>query len=370
MDSKHLLSLAGQKTPQSQAELALIIEDMFEDHDLVLSDRERHLMFNIIKKLVHEVEVSIRKKLSEKLSVLEGVPHDLAMKLATDDIEVAYPILAKSKAIRDDDLIELIHLRTEEYHLAISLRDDLVENVTDVLVEVGSNDVIESLLKNKDAKISQATMGFLVEQSRRVDTFQEPLIHRQELTETLATKMFSWVSNALRQDIAGRYKLNDETIDKLLKESAAEELAALSSGGYKVSEDTLKLLDKLKRAEMITQKVLIDVLVEGEIALFIAIFCEMSQLDELLAKKILFEDSGEGLAIVCRALDIPVLSFSTIYSKTRKVAPDRPRATRNDINRMFDLYQDLDVDDARRALTKLQENSDYLPPIREIFPHV
>lgn len=357
IDAEHLLSLARDGAGQAHAELALVIEDLFENRASVLSDREKHLMFNIIKNLVHEVEVSVKKKLSEKLATQPDVPHDLVMQLASDEFDVAYPILTKSKAIRDEDLIEIIRLRTEEYHLAISLRDDLIENVTDVLVEVGSDDVVESLLNNKNAKISHATIEFLVEQSKRVDTFQEPLIHRQELTETLAKKMFTWVSDALRQNIVGRYELDDETVSKLLEQAETEEFSSLSPDQNGRPDGSSELLESMKHEGMVTHQMLIDVISRGEIALFIAMFCEMTQLDELLAKKILFEESGENMAIACRAIEISDINFSIIYSKTRRVAPNRPRATREDINKMFDLYQDVDVEHARRTLKKWQNVS-------------
>jgi len=206
LDADRLLSLARESSVKSRTELAAIVDSLFDDRGAALSDREKTLMFNIIQQLVHEVEVSVRKKLSEKFAEDTEVPRELIKALASDELDVAYPILTKSKVLHDEDLIEIIRLRTEEYHLAITLRDDISETVTDALVETNNVGVITHLLKNENARISKAAMDYLVEQSKRVDTFQEPVLRRTDLPEALAKKMFMWVSAALRHHIVERYR--------------------------------------------------------------------------------------------------------------------------------------------------------------------
>lgn len=353
LDSAHLTELARDKSRKGRAALAAVIDDLFDHKAHVLSDRERRLMFNIIENLIHEVEVSVRRKFSEKLALSTDVPHSLITALANDDIDVAYPVLAHSNVLRDQDLIEIIHLRTEEYHLAVTLREDLGENVSAALVEAEGEDVIVSLLKNNNAKISEATLEYLVEQSQRVDTFQEPLLHRQELKEDLAKKMFIWVSEALRSHIIGRYKLDESTVGEILKQTTAEALEDLPG---EQDESIERLLRNLKNDGMVGPELLVKTLSRGEIPLFVGIFCEMTELDSLTARRILFGGTGEDLALACRAVEISELLFATIYSKTRRVSPTHPNATREDVNRMLTQYRDITVDDASHALGQWRQS--------------
>lgn len=367
LDSAHLTELARDKSHKGRAALAAVINDLFDHNVHVLSDRERRLMFNIIENLIHEVEVSVRRKFSEKLARSTDAPRSLIKALANDDIDVAYPVLVHSNVLRDQDLIEIIHLRTEEYHLAVTLREDLEENVSAALVETDGEDVIVSLLNNKNAKISEATLEYLVEQSRRVDTFQEPLLHRQELKKDLAKKMFIWVSEALRTHIISRYKIDENTVDALLKETTAEALEDLPG---EQDESVETLLRNLKKDDLIDPDILVKTLSQGEIPLFVAIFCEMTGLDNLLVRRILFGETGEGVALACRAVDIPELQFATIFSKTRRISPTRPNATRDEVNNMLAQYRGINVDDARQALDKWRGGSDYMQPIRMVLPDV
>lgn len=366
LDAHEMVTLALDKSSAGRAALATVIDDLFEHQADVLSDRERRLMFNIIENLIHEVELSVRQKFSVKLALRSDVPHSLIAALANDEVDVAYPVLSHSDVLKDQDLIEIIRMRTAEYHLAITLRHDLDEDVSAALAETGDEDVIVSLLNNQNAKISQATVEYLVEQSKRVDTFQEPLLHREELHEDLAKKMFTWVSAALREHIVGRYDLDASTVNQLLRQCAQEELSDLP--GHQ-DEATMVLLRRLKDTGQITLELLVNTLKRGEIPLFVGMFCDMTELDNLLARRVLFGENGQGLALACRAIEIPEITFATIYSKTRRVSPTRSNASRDAVNKALTQYRNIAIDDARQALEQWRQGVDYQIPIHTVFDH-
>lgn len=364
IDTDKIIALAHDKSSAGRSALAAVIDDLFEHQANVLSDRERRLMFNIIENLVHDVEVSVRRKFSEKLAMRSDVPHSLIIALANDEADVAYPVLSHSDVLKDEDLIEIIHLRTAEYHLAITLRHDLDEDVSAALAETGNEDVIISLLNNQNAKISQATVEYLVEQSKRVDTFQEPLLHRDELHEDLAKKMFTWVSAALRDHIVGRYHLDEATVNHLLSQCAQEELTDLP--GHQ-NEATKVLLQRLKDSGEITPDLLVKTLTRGEVPLFVGMFCDMTGLDSLLARRILFGEGDQGLALACRAIEIPEIAFATLYSKTRRISPTRSNVSRDAVNKALTQYRTIAIYDAQRALEQWRQGVDLQTPIRGIF---
>jgi len=366
LDANHLLELAREKSARSKTELAAVVDSLFENQGSVLSDREKSLMFNIIQNLVHEVEVSVRTKLSENLAKDGDIPRELAKTLASDDLQVAYPILTQSKVLMDEDLVEIIRLRTEEYHLAIALRDDIGESVSDALVETENVGVITQLLKNDNAQISQATMDYLVEQSKRVDTFQEPLLHRSDLTEDLAKKMFMWVSVALRHHVVDRYHIDAVTVDRLLEQAAKDGYEATLA---EKSEPATELVKSLRERGMITPEMLVQTLADGEIPLFLAILSDLNKLNDVLIRRIVFEKGGEGIAIACRSIGLSEFDFATIFRKSRRVAPGRPDATRGEVNEILSLYRSIDKEEADKVVDMWRRDRDYLAAIRDVFPH-
>ena len=70
-------------------------------------------------------------------------------------------------------------------------------------------------------------MEYLVEQSRRVDSFHEPILNRGDLDPSLTQRMFMWVSAALRQYILDTYEMEPDRVDDLLETAALE---AIGSG--------------------------------------------------------------------------------------------------------------------------------------------
>lgn len=185
-----LLQMARDKTSSGRQALMSAVSDLFFNEHSVLSDRERALMSDILRQIIHDVEMSVRRELADRLVTSGKAPHDLVMALANDDIEVAHPILLASDILHDTDLVEIIQHRTMQHQLTISMRKNLSENVTDALVETGNHDVIETMLKNTDAKVSKTTMEYLVEQAKRVDTYQNPLLRRPDLDPDLAKRMY------------------------------------------------------------------------------------------------------------------------------------------------------------------------------------
>jgi len=370
LNAKHLLALAREKSEKNKTELAQIVDSLFEDRGSSLSDREKRIMFNIIESLVNEVEVSVRKSLSDRLANMADAPHKLIKILASDEMEVAYPVLSRSRVLQDSDLIEIIRHRTEEYHLAITLRDDISEDVSDVLVETKSESVIMSLLKNENATISNATMEYLVVQSKRVDTFQEPLLHRSDLKEDLAKKMFMWVSDALRQHIVGRYDFDSTTVDQLLERAAKEGYYISMAEKSETNSELSELIERLRERGMITPEMLVKTLSEGEVQLFIAILSDLTKLNDVLVKRIVFDKGGVGIAIACKAIEIPEIQFITLYRKSRRVAPGRPEASQNEVNTILDLYRSINAGGASKVVEMWRNDTEYLSAIRDLLPNV
>src|SRR3546814_10116159 len=119
--------------------------------------------------LVDQVEVQIRRHIADYLAERDDVPHDLITFLANGEITVSYPILVHSRLLKDEDLIEIILSRTQRHRLAIAIRPNLAEQVSDHLI--GSNDVevVTTLLCNDTAQIYSESLARLVDQSIEIE---------------------------------------------------------------------------------------------------------------------------------------------------------------------------------------------------------
>ena len=201
VDVRQLLALAHNKSVESRRTLLNNISDLFLAKDGRLSERERVLMAGIVSQLIHDVEMSVRRELAERLANEPNAPRELVVTLANDAIEIAHPILHQSGILNDTDLIDIVKHRTQEHRLAVATRTQLSPEVSQALVDTGDKDVVEALINNHDAEISRHAMDYLVAESQQVDRFQQPLLRRPDLPLQLAHRMFWWVSAALREHI-------------------------------------------------------------------------------------------------------------------------------------------------------------------------
>ena len=116
------------------------------------------------------------------------------------------------------------------------MRKHVSEEVSDALVETGDTGVITSLLENDDAEISRTSMEYIVAESKRVDTFQNPLINRKDLPPDMTRKMYWWVSAAVRQHIVENFSVDPATIDDSIEGAAKYRFDGTADGVETPSE--------------------------------------------------------------------------------------------------------------------------------------
>jgi uncharacterized protein (DUF2336 family) len=361
-DLEYLFELARDKTVAGRRMLVATIGDLFFSQHDVLSDRERSLMTEILRQLIHDVEVSVRRALAERLAEQPLAPHELVVALANDEIEVAHPLLVNSDVLQDLELIEIIRNRTLEHQLAISIRKAVSEEVADALIATDSVDVIKTLLENHNAEISQRTMEYLVEQSQRVDTYQNPLLRRPDLDTTLAKRMYWWVSAALRTYILDRYEVDPGELDETMEST----VKALTEAEGDQRPKAMELAEELAERQEITPPLIVKTLREGEVALFAALFSKFTGIRLQLVQRMLFEPGGEGLAIACKGSGIDKSTFASIYVLTRKA---RGRDAVNhlaDMAGILGLYDRIKEDAAGMLLKKWQRDPNFLRAIWQI----
>lgn len=364
-DLKLLVAMARDKTAAGRKALVDAVGDLFRNKGSVLSDLERALMSEILRQIIHEVEMSVRRRLADRMAQMKDAPHDLILRLANDSIEVAHPILIDSDLLHDVDLVEIIQHRTLQHQLAIAMRRNLSESVTEALVETGNSDVIKTLLGNPEARLSRATMEYLVEEARRMDSYRNPLLHRPDLGPELAKRMYWWVSAALRQHIIEHFDIDpgelDATIETTVKDIMSDEASAAVA-----RPKLLELADQLARDGKITVELLVEVLRQGEVPLFEALFARLSGLAPKALRRIIFDAGGEALAVACKGVDIPKSDFATIFMLTRKARPGAGEVNPRDMTRVLAIFDRVHPESARAMVHRWQRDPEFLDAVDKL----
>jgi uncharacterized protein (DUF2336 family) len=339
-----LLELARDRSLAARQTLVDMIGDLFCERDSVLTERERALMTEILDKLVGDFEGEVRRQLAERLADKPAAPPGLIDLLANDEIEVARPVLLRSRVLREADLI--------------AVRQEVSAPVADALVETGDTGVIETLLRNESAQISEATMSYLVEQARTVDSFQEPLVGRGDLDPELANKLYWFVSAALREHLLERFQIQVNELDDAL-EAATHTLTSGAKANPPQPTAAQKLARQIAQSRGIDPALLLKVLRSGEIPLFEALFAEFSGIQPPRLQHVLYETGGKGLAVVCKALDIDKGTFTPIYLLSRRGESGDHVVEPKALSAVMSFFASVRPADAREVLRSWQRDNAY-----------
>lgn len=347
---KEMIDMAKQGTARSHQLLAENVLDLFISPQGRMSDRERALTDSILSQLVGEMEQQIRQGLAERLSKATDAPPRLLEMLANDEISIARPILQHSKLLQDTALIEIVRARGREHQLAIALRAAVSVELSDALVERGDTDVIESLIRNPNAALSNKAMTYLVAESRRFDRFQEPLLSRADLPPALAHKMFWWVSAALRQKILIEYELHPHVLDPLLETTTEVAIADTSrSAAGNRQQTAAELAEELRLSGQLSPENLLNMLRKQRIQAFTAAMASLSNISFTAASRIILDHDVEPFAVLCRAIQVSEAHFSSmalllLHAHTGK------RQSINDLREVLELFHKISYGQARITL--------------------
>lgn len=132
------------------------ITDLFLHGADRYSDEQIAVFDDVFNCLIQQIETSAKALLANRLAPIPKAPPQLMHTLAFDDvIEVAAPVLTQSERLDDAALIQNARVKSQGHLLAISKRKVLSGAVTDVLVERGNDEVVESAVNNPGAEFSE-----------------------------------------------------------------------------------------------------------------------------------------------------------------------------------------------------------------------
>jgi uncharacterized protein (DUF2336 family) len=311
------------------------IQDLLARPGHTLTADERALMGDVLTRLFRDLDAGERREWSERLARKANAPRYLVAALAADDIGVALPVLAASEALEDDDLIEVVRRRSPQHQAAVAMRRPLSARVAASLIAGGQVGAIAALLENEAAEMPADALALLVEQSRRIAAYRTPLLRRAELSAEQARRLYWWASHEQRAAIRQRFNLG------MAQLGAVAEVEPPTDDVAPADEERLS-------AAAITPQLLLDLLQGGKHAVFEALFGELSGLRGATLERVLYEPSGEELAIACRAVEIDRVAFPRLFLLARmgRRAEGDPR----DMARALAAFDRTSADAARRVL--------------------
>lgn len=166
------------------------------------SEEQIWIFGQVIEQLSRELEVAARAKLASRLASSKNAPINCINKLADDDsIDVAGPILRQSERLDVRTLVSIASSQSQQHLLAISRRKSVPEPVTDVLVVVGNQEVVDSLARNSGARFSHFGFLKLIKRSEHDSILVENLGRRDDIPRSIFQQLIAKASDEVKNKL-------------------------------------------------------------------------------------------------------------------------------------------------------------------------
>ena len=340
-----LINLAREPSSERRRELLREVTDLFfvaqpqQNGEMALFD-------DVLTQLSGEMEEAVRAQLSERMADAARPPRRLLMGLAGDSIAVAEPVLTRSRALTEDDLLRVARTRDQDHLRAISRRETVPEAVSDAIVERGDDQTLSVLLNNDRAELSRAAHEAAVDRAVANPALHQAVVDRHSLPMDLLNEMYFVVEARLRDRILERNAAVDPAALEAALAAGRKQVAARDGAlpaDYAQAEAEIRAL-RAKGA--IGPQTLASLLRNGETTKFLVALSELAEIDFHTARRILAKRELDALAIVCKAADFDrslFLTFAVLVLGKEDDAIGRARE-------YGQLYSELPRDSACRTV--------------------
>lgn len=205
-ESKSVLQDLNEAVVRGSAESRL--RALWHATDLLITgryDEDQIWIFGeVIGQLAAEIEAAARAKLAEKLADTPNAPGNIIARLSDDEsVQVAGPVLRRSERLDVRALVASATSRSQQHLLAISQRETLSEEVTDVLVTRGDRQVVRSVAANQGARFSEFGFWHLVKRSEGDSILAETLGQRRDIPRHLFQQLIAKASDEVKTKLEG-----------------------------------------------------------------------------------------------------------------------------------------------------------------------
>ncbi len=310
-----LLSLSKVGTSTSREALDNSLQDLL-GNESAKNKQKKFQAADIVHTLLQKASLDVREMLAERLRLEDDAPIQLMLALAYDtEMSVAVPII-ETHDFQDDELARIIENGIEGHWQAISKKENLSAIIISHLLSTKDDGTAIGISHNQSLKLQKKHIDLLKRMAFRTESLHQAMLERTEIDMKIASELYWSASQELRSHIIQRFDIDKKTVDSVL-ENVVSELVNASLGHHDITDDLIVMAQRYAERREITAQFLTKTLRRGQIAFFTALIAVYADIDIDLAKNIIMKQSGEALAVICKAKSIMKSDYASFFLMTR-----------------------------------------------------
>jgi uncharacterized protein (DUF2336 family) len=199
-----LAALDSQKSSETRRELLREVTSVLDVHSHCTL-AELNGIDEMLAAVASQFSTQVRREFARQVATSISGFGCFTEQLAMDEIEVSTVILQHSRSITNDVLLKVIKEKSDAHRMQVTARADLSEDVSDALVQHGSDEVAIALLKNETARIAVDTYEAVAKRANTNSALQSPLVRRKGVPLDVLQELYLQVEGELRQEIVSKF---------------------------------------------------------------------------------------------------------------------------------------------------------------------
>ena len=253
--------------------------------------------------LLDDRSVAVRRALAEALAGARETPRRFAVALANDAPEVAAPILARSPALSDAELVDCAALGDLSAQCAIARRRGLGPGPAAALAEVGEREAALALLENPDAVPIASALRRIVERFGDDADILDAVFRHRAAPASVKAEIAITKAKALGDKAAASGAISAERALRIGRDAQDQALCAIAASCD--GEERAALVRTLRARGALSLALLMRSLLEGRREFFAAALADLSGQPYARAAGLARASSGQGFAALALRAGLP-----------------------------------------------------------------
>jgi hypothetical protein len=341
-----------------RVEILRQITDLFLLNNSAMQPEQIAVFDTVMLRLTAALETRARAEFAKRLADVVSAPPQTIIALAHDEIEVAAPVLTHSPQLSSEDLVGVALAKGDEHHMAVSAREHLHEDVTDILMTVGSPQVQKAVMNNPTARLSKRSLNIVALQANADEALQDLLQSRTHVPHAQLEALLPIAKASVQQKLTLNLSLDnaaDTAVIKNIVETCAQDIdqtirtdssvPIVSTYTQQQLDLTYKELEKNHVEGQLSELVLADYALSGNVIATICGLSIMAGIKRKTAEELFQAADHDLLLIICK-------SQNWAWSTARALLKARgaSRVGQRQIDQAFESYSMLNYATAQRIL--------------------
>ncbi|MGI9385657.1 MAG: DUF2336 domain-containing protein [Methyloligellaceae bacterium] len=325
-----LEQIVSEEAEPNKERLLGTVADLFFLTKHQHTDDDIAIFSNVMEQLAYQLQIEPRAVFADRIADSDRASRRLLLRLATDEIQVAKPVLERSVCITEEDLVEIARGCGLDHLRALSGRTVITPPITDVIVARGDEAVLVRLANNAGVEFSRHGYALLLQHATASRDLRRIVETRGVIGRDLVTRLWlysmDWRAKLTHQMAAGDAKSKklvatpkinrDDGTDASKADS--EQTPSESIADQKLAASSLLMHARAKNATEIMN-----------------CLCALSGAEPAKVQHLMLQASVNAFGIFCRAHKVDSTTFAALL-QLRVVAGDLDTSDLIDALRRYD----------------------------------